>query len=93
MGKTVVYISGKITGDEHYKEVFDQHKAQLEELGNIVLSPADLPEGMTKEQYMRINFAQIDAAHVVYFIPGWASSPGAALEHAYCKYIGKEVIE
>lgn len=92
MGKTVVYISGPISGVENYKAPFDVAKGHLEELGYAVLNPAELPEGMTKEQYMRINFAQIDAAHVVYFLPGWQNSRGATLERAYCEYIGKEVI-
>lgn len=92
MEKTVVYISGAISGVENYKAPFDEARRNLEELEYIVLNPAELPEGMTKEQYMRINFAQIDAAHVVYFLPGWQNSRGATLERAYCEYIGKEVI-
>lgn len=93
MGKAVVYIAGPIEGVKTYKLDFAKAKRHLEELGYVVLSPAELPEGMTKAQYMRINFAQIDAAHVVYFLPGWQNSRGATLERAYCEYIGKEVIE
>lgn len=92
MGRTVAYISGPIEGVDNYKAPFDATKERLEELGYVVLSPAELPGNMTKEQYMRINFAQIDTAHVVYFLPGWQNSRGATLERAYCEYIGKEVI-
>lgn len=92
MGQTVAYISGPITGVENYKEAFNKAKKHLEELGYIVLSPTSNPAGLSNAQYMRIDFAMIDAAHVVYFLPGWQNSRGATLERAYCEYIGKEVI-
>ena len=90
--KKVVYIAGPISGKANYKETFEAAAQNLEDLGHIPLSPAKLPDGMTKAQYMRINFAQIDAADIVYFLPGWQDSPGARLERAYCEYIGKDVI-
>ena len=93
MGKMVVYLSGPITGVEGYREAFDKAESELKATGYIVLNPAKLPEGMTKEQYMQINLAQIDAADVVWFLHGWQNSEGAKLEHSYCEYIGKAVIE
>lgn len=91
--KSVFYISGPITGVERYWEAFEAAEEALVAQGHLVLNPAKLPEGMTKKQYMQINFAQIDAADVVWFLPGWQSSPGARLERAYCDYIGKAVVE
>lgn len=88
----VIYIAGPIAGVENYREIFEAAEKDLEALGHIPLSPAKLPEGMTKAQYMRINFAQIDAADYVYFMPGWENSPGARLERAYCEYTGKAVL-
>lgn len=93
MGKTVFYISGPITGVERYWEAFEAAEDALVAQGHIVLNPAKLPDGMTKQQYMLINIAQITAADVVYFLPGWQASEGARLEHAYCEYIGKAVVE
>ena len=43
-----VYISGKITGNENYREEFAKAQAELEKDGHIVLNPAVLPVGMTK---------------------------------------------
>ena len=87
-----IYLAGKITGNPYYTAEFDYHAIAYEAEGHIVLNPAELPEGMTKEDYMRICFAMIDVADKVCFIPGWSGSAGARLEYDYCTYIGKPVI-
>lgn len=84
-----IYIAGKITGDPEYRDRFREEAEKLEGLGHIVLNPAELPEGMSKAEYMRICFAMIDCADTVFLLPGWQGSPGARLEQAYCSYIGK----
>ena len=86
-----IYIAGKITGNENYREEFAKAQAELEKDGHIVLNPAVLPEGLTKGEYMRICFAMIDVADQVVFLPGWQDSDGARLEEQYCRYIEKEV--
>lgn len=55
----------------------------------VVLNPADLPGRMAPADYMKICFAMIDCSDFVVFQPETPSSPGAQLELAYCKYIGK----
>ena len=85
-----VYLAGKITGDPGYREKFSTAKSALEQTGHIVLSPAELPEGMKPEDYMRICFSMIDSADVVVFLPDWFRSRGASLEYEYCAYIGKQ---
>ena len=84
-----IYIAGKITGDPKYRDRFREEAEKLEGLGHIVLNPAELPEGMSKAEYMRICFAMIDCADTVFLLRGWQDSPGARLEQAYCSYIGK----
>jgi len=85
-----VYIAGKITGDPGYRDKFAAAEIQLVWQGNVVLNPAELPDGMTKADYMRICFAMIDVADAVVFLPDAAESAGARLEMAYCEYIEKE---
>ena len=89
--KKVIYIAGPITGVKNYWEAFEQAEEDLQGLGYIPLSPAHLPEGMTNEQYARIDFALIDSADAVLFLPGSDRSEGARLEREYCKYTGKPV--
>lgn len=88
-----VYIAGKITGDPGYKKKFKLAEAALKAKGFTVLTPSDLPAGMTNGDYMRICFAMIDTADVVAFLPDWHISDGARLERAYCDYIGKETTD
>lgn len=88
-----IYIAGKITGYQGYQAKFRRAAAGLRMCGNIVLNPAELPEGMAAADYMRICFAMIDAADRVIFLPEAEDSAGARLERAYCEYVGKETAE
>ena len=58
-----------------------------------MLNPAELPGGMSREDYMRICFAMIDVADAVVFLPDAPESAGARLEMAYCEYIEKEHVK
>ena len=85
-----IYIAGKITGDPNYKEKF---AAAAKKFANtVVMLPSVLPANMQPSDYMRICFAMIDSADKVAFLPDWRDSPGALLEHEYCRYIGKSII-
>ena len=87
-----VYIAGKITGDKDFKEKFELHKQQLTTIGYDVLSPADLPNGLTRAEYMRLCFAMIEMSDIVILLDDYINSPGALLELEFCKYIGKHYI-
>ena len=88
-----IYIAGKITGDPDYKEKFDKAASIITRQGHTAINPAVAPAGLTKQDYMRLSFAEIDAADIVLFLNDWRDSAGAALERTYCQYIEKRFME
>ena len=87
-----IYLAGKITGEENYKEKFDSRAAAMTELGNSVMNPAILPEGFEQEEYMRICFSMIDACDTVCLFPDWKESKGATREYEYARENHKHTI-
>ena len=87
-----IYIAGKITGNQNYKEQFAAEAARIRAAGHIALNPAELPEGMGPGDYMRICLAMIDSADIVAFLPDWQDSRGANVEWSYACYCRKRVI-
>lgn len=88
---TKIYIAGKITGDPDYKAKFEEAENFYKKKGYTVLTPTWMPIGMQPADYMRICFAMIDTADVVALLPDFKQSAGAEVEHAYCRYIDKNI--
>ena len=86
------YIAGKITGDKNYRRKFQTAREKLEEHGFTVINPAELPEGMRPEDYMRICLAMMDSADIVAFLPDYDQSRGARLEWEWCQYVSKQTM-
>lgn len=84
-----IYLAGKITGDRDYRAKFAAAAEKITAQGHIVLNPAELPEGMQQQDYMRICIAMMDCAEAVAFLPDWAESRGARAERALSEYNGK----
>ena len=92
----IVYLSGKISGNENYKKDFAVAEVYLRQLGYIVVNPAQLDEisteKLTYEQYMRICYKLIDISDIVFMVSGWKDSKGANAELTYAKSLGKKVM-
>ncbi len=90
-----IYMAGKITGDPNYKMKFRMMAKHIQELNPlaVILNPAELPEGLTPKDYMRLCFGMIDAADILLELPDAKESKGAQLEIAYCRYVGKGVLK
>lgn len=87
----IVYISGKITGNENYKAEFNEAQTFMENIGYKVYNPADAQEGKSIHEYMMMGFAMIGLCDAVVMLPGYLSSKGAALEKAYAEYLNKPI--
>ena len=87
-----VYIAGKITGNDHYREEFAAAEEKLRALGFIPINPAILPDGLDSRDYMRICLAMLDSADAIALLPTWIHSGGAKIELALAEYTGKQVI-
>lgn len=87
-----VYIAGKITGLDNYKELFANAEKEIKAAGHVVMNPAILPEGFDYEDYMRIFFAMIDVCDAVYFLNNWQESSGAIREKAYAEETSKKLV-
>lgn len=90
-GPRVAYLAGPITGNPDYKLEFARVKNRLQQYGYTVLNPALLPAGLTQADYMRITGAMLEAADVVFMLPGWLTSGGAKIEYELAKYTGKDI--
>lgn len=88
-----VYISGKISGDDNYKQKFIKKANELKSLGYRVLSPVMIDEELEYDDYMLIDYAMISVSHAVYFLSDWGNSKGAILERAYAKKLNKIIME
>lgn len=88
----VVYIAGPMSGIEDYnRPAFMEAERVLRTRGFIVLNPAILPTDLPSEAYMPICMAMITQADIVFMLPGWETSNGAAIERQYALYQGKLV--
>lgn len=88
-----VYLSGKITGDENYKEKFANAESCLRNIGHSVMNPANLnsyPE-FSWEDYMEICIAMLKVCDAVYVIDGENDSRGVKLELEKAREYGMQI--
>ena len=92
----IIYISGKITGDEKARERFAEAEAHLKNLGHVPINPfrvSDACPGLDYGQYIRIDLMLIETVDCLYMLKNWRDSPGATIEHDYARNYSKLIIE
>ena len=87
----IIFLSGPINGNPDYKQEFAAWRTRCEKLGLGVISPEDMPEGLTLADYMRSALAQVEAADAILLLPGHENSKGGEIERLYAEYLGKDV--
>ncbi len=92
----LVYISGKITNNKNYEEDFRKGEEWLKLNDYTPINPCKLstalPNTLTYEQYMQIDYKLIDICEAIFMLEGWQKSKGACAELAYAKSIGKVIL-
>lgn len=91
-----IYISGKISGLPicEVQSKFHEAHSRLQAVGFFPVSP--LENGCESDEWydqMMACFPLIRECEAIYLLKDWRESPGALIEHAFAKRMGKFVIE
>lgn len=98
-----IYISGKITNDENFKEKFknavhflidNKEKLFPDERELTYFNPAEvsLPETATWEDYMRYDIKILTDCKAIFMLKDWQESEGAKTEHYLAKKLKMKII-
>lgn len=87
-----VYLSGKMTGDPHYQQKFQEMANMLRSHGAIVLHTADMQPGLDYEAYMTVSFSMIGVCDSIYLLGDWHDSSGARRERRFAEQLGLDVM-
>jgi nucleoside 2-deoxyribosyltransferase len=91
----LVYISGKITGKENYKDDFLKAEQWLKLNDYKVVNPSrliDIFPSLEYAQLMAIDYKLIDMCDAIFMLDGWQKSKGAVAELSYAKSLRKKVM-
>lgn len=103
-GKKLIYISGKITGDDNYRIKFAMAEKRLTRDGYSVLNPVEEADKLdrlhqvlgraapTWSEYMKKCILVIRDADEVYMLRDWQESRGARLEHYIASELGINIL-
>lgn len=103
-GKKLIYISGKITGDDNYRTKFAMAEKRLIRDGYDVLNPVEVGDRLdrlylgaglaapTWSEYMRKCLLAISDADALYMLRDWQESRGARLEHYIASELGIKIV-
>lgn len=102
--KKLIYISGKITGDDNYRTKFAMAEKRLIRDGYDVLNPVEVGDRLdrlylgaglaapTWSEYMRKCLLAISDADALYMLRDWQESRGARLEHHIASELGIKIL-
>jgi hypothetical protein len=85
-----LYISGKITGNEKYKEEFSDARIKLENAGYDVCDPAafEFPEDIPWADAMKYDIIEMLKCDGIALLASWEESKGACIEAKLAKDLG-----
>lgn len=89
--RDLIYISGGITKNPHYKWDFSRGERKVTSMGFFPINPAKLIATVpmeTHSDYMDISIAWLEKAKAIYMLRGWSTSEGATKERMHAKLHG-----
>lgn len=90
--RKIVYIAGPMSGlPEYNRPAFNTEALHQQQKGHVVLNPANLPDGLTQQQYMGICIEMVKIADEVIMLPNWVNSQGSTAEFHYAMKCGKVI--
>lgn len=91
MDSPSIYLSGPITGVEHFRGAFAEAERRLARKGWRVVNPAALPQGFTRRSYMAMDLMMMLNCGSILMLPGHEESGGARIEKALAEYVGMQI--
>lgn len=91
----IVYIAGAISGDvvaNRHRFLAAKHSIMASSTNTTVLTPSDLPVGLTESQYMSICLPMVMMSTSLFMLKGWEKSEGAVAEHALAQKLKIEIV-
>jgi hypothetical protein len=89
-----LYLSGPMTGlPEHNFPAFIDYAEGLRARGYEVVSPAEMPECDSYEDYLRMDIQAILGVEALAVLPGWSNSKGCFYEVTVALAIGIPVFD
>lgn len=77
-----IYIAGPMTGHPDFNyPAFHAEAARLRAIGYLVENPAENPQQVDWQSYMRVAIAQLVKCDAIALLPGWENSRGALIEN------------
>jgi hypothetical protein len=87
-----LYIAGKITGDNNYKEKFAKKEKELEKFHNVVNPVKLCKDDWDWKTCMKKCIVSLVECDKVYFLADYKESRGAMIEFNIARNLGMEMI-
>lgn len=88
-----IYISGKITGDDNFKQKFEKASSLLTGWEkHEILNPCELPVQENWAEYMIMDIKELFKCSHIFMLQDWKESKGARIEHAIALETGLTII-
>jgi len=75
-----VYLSGDMSHTIDFRKDFEKAQKKLKANNYEVFNPCDNPEGLTREEYMRLDLKAITECDAIYFVNYVGASKGCLIE-------------